>query len=188
MVTQIADGENGGVMMNEFPDAYRQAHRRVRDDSNGTVSMNGSEYICWIQSKGINETEFPAIQAVHQKKLWDAVGKDISTERVTDAIRTLQDNDDNFSMQGASWTNSISWEDGYKDVLDPMNQLSRDFHKTFDAAVENDPNTTSTRQYQQALLHLLVLETSCFRYWGQGQWTEYAREIHRRGDALIKEA
>ena len=188
MVTQIADGENGGVMMNEFPDAYRQAHRRVRDDSNGTVSMNGSEYIRWIQSKGINETEFPAIQAVHQKKLWDAVGKDISAERVTDAIRTLQDNDDNFSMQGASWTNSISWEDGYKDVLDPMNQLSRDFHKTFDAAVENDPNITSTRQYQQALLHLLVLETSCFRYWGQGQWTEYAREIHRRGDALIKEA
>ena len=31
------------------------------------------------------------------------------------------------------------------------------------------------------VLHLLLLETSCFRYWGQGVWTEYAREIHRRG-------
>jgi hypothetical protein len=35
------------------------------------------------------------------------------------------------------------------------------------------------------LLHLLLLETSCFRYWGQGTWTDYAREIHRRGEALL---
>jgi hypothetical protein len=30
-----------------------------------------------------------------------------------------------------------------------------------------------------------VLETSCFRYWGQGTWTDYAAEIHRRGLALV---
>ena len=28
LVTQIGDGENGGVMMNEFPSGYRQAVRR----------------------------------------------------------------------------------------------------------------------------------------------------------------
>jgi len=44
---------------------------------------------------------------------------------------------------------------------------------------------TRSEPYQEALLHLLLLETSCFRYWGQGTWTEYAREIHRRGDAAI---
>ena len=46
-------------------------------------------------------------------------------------------------------------------------------------------DVTQTPPYQQALLHLLLLETSCFRYWGQGTWTEYAREIHRRGQAAI---
>jgi hypothetical protein len=35
------------------------------------------------------------------------------------------------------------------------------------------------------LLYLLLLETSCFRYWGQGTWTDYASEIHRRGVAAI---
>ncbi len=27
-------------------------------------------------------------------------------------------------------------------------------------------------RHQEALLHLLLLETSCFRYWGQGVWTD----------------
>ena len=44
-----------------------------------------------------------------------------------------------------------------------------------------DPGISASDDYQQALLPLLLLETSCFRYWGQGIWTDYAREIHRRG-------
>lgn len=187
LVTQIADGENGGVMMNEFPDAYRQANRRIRDDSNGTVAMNGSEYIQWIQRQGVHSNDHPRIQAIHQKALWDEVGSGMSPEAVTRAIQSLQDKNDGFSMQGASWTNNISWVEGYEDVLDPMNQLSRDFHRRFDAAVAAEPATTATPHYQEALLHLLVLETSCFRYWGQGHWTDYAREIHQRGNDLLKQ-
>ena len=37
------------------------------------------------------------------------------------------------------------------------------------------------------LLHVLLLETSCFRYWGQGTWTDYAQEIHRRGEELLNQ-
>jgi hypothetical protein len=66
-----------------------------------------------------------------------------------------------------------------------MNQLSARFHQVFDPLVAEDPAVTGTEPYQEALLHLLLLETSCFRYWGQGTWTDYAREIHRRGDAAI---
>jgi hypothetical protein len=44
---------------------------------------------------------------------------------------------------------------------------------------------TGSEPYQQALLHLLLLETSCFRYWGQGTWTDYASEIQRRGVELV---
>jgi len=35
------------------------------------------------------------------------------------------------------------------------------------------------------LLHVLLLETSCFRYWGQGLWTEFAQEINRRGQSAL---
>lgn len=51
-----------------------------------------------------------------------------------------------------------------------------------------DPAITQTPRYQDALLHLLLLETSCFRYWGQGTWTDYANEIQRRGVALVESA
>jgi hypothetical protein len=47
---------------------------------------------------------------------------------------------------------------------------------------------TTSEPYQQALLHLLLLETSCFRYWGQGTWTDYASEIQRRGAELVESA
>ena len=88
-------------------------------------------------------------------------------------------------MEGASWTNNLSWVEGYGNVLEPMNQLSARFHQVFDPLVAQDPAITQTPRYQDALLHLLLLETSCFRYWGQGRWTDYAREIHRRGEAAI---
>ena len=91
-------------------------------------------------------------------------------------------------MAGASWTNDLSWVEGYANVLEPMQRLSARFHQVFDPLVENDPSVTSTALYQNALLHLLLLETSCFRYWGQGTWTDYAREIHRRGEAAIDAA
>jgi hypothetical protein len=101
------------------------------------------------------------------------------------AIAELQAHDPSFSMAGASWTNNLSWVEGYANVLEPMNQLSARFHQVFDPLVAQDPGLTQTPHYQEALLHLLLLETSCFRYWGQGTWTEYAREIHRRGEAAI---
>ena len=66
LVTQIADGENGGVMMNEFPEAYVQANRRSRDNGEAVMAINGSEYLELIATSGINESDLPKIQAVHQ--------------------------------------------------------------------------------------------------------------------------
>jgi hypothetical protein len=85
-------------------------------------------------------------------------------------------------MDGGSWTNNISWERGYDNVLTPMNQLSAEFHRVLD----NRPVDTNSRSYRNALFHLLMAETSCFRYWGQGIWTDYAREICRRGMDILK--
>ena len=183
LVSQIADGENGGVMMNEFPQAFIQAHQRIAAEGGGagTVAINGTEYLEMLEVDGVSASDFAPIQAVHQFKLWQRVGEPSSPQAVVAAIAELQADDPSFSMAGASWTNNLSWVEGYANVLEPMTSLSAAFHQHFDPLVAADPAVTQTQPYQQALLHLLLLETSCFRYWGQGLWTDYASEIHRRG-------
>lgn len=181
LVAQIADGENGGVMMNEFPSAFIEAHHKLRDQA-GTAAVNGSEYLDLIAA---SEADFPTIQALHQHQLWQQLGRDQSTAALNAAIETCSASHPGFAMEGASWTNNLSWVKGYENVLGPMQQLSAAFHQRFDAAVERDPSVTQTTEYQNALLHLLLLETSCFRYWGQGVWTDYARELYQRGEAAL---
>ena len=44
---------------------------------------------------------------------------------------------------------------------------------------------TSEPRYRNALYHLLITQTSCFRYWGSGIWTEYARELCRRASEIL---
>jgi len=193
LVAQIADGENGGVMMNEFPPAFLQAHRQlVKQPHSGpagggaTVGINGTEYLELLAAAGVEPAAFPAIQAVQQQRLWQQVGPSPTPERVEAAIAALQASDPGFSMEGASWTNNLSWVEGYANVLEPMAELSARFHQVFDPQVARDPAVTQSPAYQEALLPLLLLETSCFRYWGQGTWTDYAREIHRRGMAALR--
>jgi len=39
---------------------------------------------------------------------------------------------------------------------------------------------TNDPRYRNALFHLLTAETSCYRCWGEGVWTDYGREIAER--------
>jgi hypothetical protein len=146
------------------------------------VALNSSEYLDLLKS---SEADFPPIQAVHQHQLWQQLGSSQGPEAVEAAIEACTASDCGFAMEGASWTNNLSWVEGYENVLGPMQQLSAAFHQRFDLQVAQDPSTTQTPTYQEALLYLLLLETSCFRYWGQGVWTDYARELHRRGEAAL---
>src|SRR2546430_8343022 len=57
LVTQIGDGENGGVMMNEFPDGYRQAVRRYGTEE--VVGVNVTEYLEMIEQAGVQERMLP---------------------------------------------------------------------------------------------------------------------------------
>jgi hypothetical protein len=43
-----------------------------------------------------------------------------------------------------------------------------------------DPTAGAGIGDQRALFHLLACETSCYRYWGQGIWTDYGAELARR--------
>jgi hypothetical protein len=149
------------------------------------VAINGSEWLELLEQTGVTTTDFPEVQAVHQHRLWQQVGSGSNRETVNAAIDELKASHSGFSMEGASWTNNLSWVEGYDNVLEPMNQLSAAFHQRFDQQTAENPAFTTDKRYQKALLHLLLLETSCFRYWGQGTWTEYARNIHSRGKALV---
>ncbi|MBN8564437.1 MAG: glycosyl hydrolase family 57 [Leptolyngbya sp. UWPOB_LEPTO1] len=176
LVSQIADGENGGVMMNEYPRDFFRIYHEIRDSGNnnsGIVAINGTEYLELLEASGISPNDYPKVQAVQQHKIWRRV--DHHAETVEQAIANLKQNDDRFHIDGASWTNDLSWVKGYENVLEPMTELSALFHQI----------DTSHPHYQEALLYNLLLQTSCFRYWGQGAWTDYAREIYRRGKSVL---
>ena len=67
-------------------------------------------------------------------------------------------------------------------LLTGIDHLWAQFHQTFAG-----PHVgTNSQDYRNALFHLLVAETSCYRYWGQGIWPEYGREICRRGMAILE--
>jgi hypothetical protein len=190
IVSQIADGENGGVMMNEYPRDLVRVYHEIRDSGQnyaGVVAMNGTEYLELIEALGANPEDYPICQAVQQHKIWQKVDPNKSTtEAVEKAIEELKANDHRFHMDGASWTDDLSWVKGYENVLEPMNKLSAMFHQKYDAVIKKDPTITKTSEYQEALLYNLLVQTSCFRYWGQGVWTDYAKELYRRGEELVK--
>ena len=185
-VSQIADGENGGVMMNEYARDFQPVWYELKDNSD-VVGLNGTEYIELIEAAGVKPEDYPVCQAVGQHKIWQRVDPDtVTPEKLQKAIADLEATDHQFHMDGASWTDDLSWVKGYENVLEPMNQLSAMFHLKYDELVAKDPTVTKTKEYQEALLYVMLLETSCFRYWGQGTWTDYARELFQRGEALLK--
>jgi hypothetical protein len=178
IVTQIGDGENGGVMMNEFPSGYRQAIGQIGDG--GVVIANGTEYLELIAAAGVKPAMLPACRPIHQGQLFARIKK-WEPGAADKALEEIKKEKPGFNLEGGSWTNNISWVQGYENLLTPMNQLSARFHQVLDHRRVD----TGSPAYRNALFHLLAAETSCFRYWGQGIWPEYGREFCRRGNAIL---
>jgi hypothetical protein len=178
IVTQIGDGENGGVMMNEFPSAFRQANYRYGTE--GVVGVNGTEYLELIEQAGVREHMLPACRPVHQGEVFARIKK-WEPGAADRAVEEIKRDKPNFNLDGGSWTNNISWVKGYENLLTPMNKLSARFHEVLDGR----PVDRNSHAYRNALFHLLMAETSCFRYWGQGIWTQYGQEICRRGSEIL---
>ena len=179
LVTQIADGENGGVMMNEFPSKYLEVVREC--SGSRTPIMNVSEYLDHLAALGLRERDFPALQPIHQKRIWEKFKSGDGEKQLASLIEDLKKQDHRFHMEGGSWTNDISWVRGYENVLGPMEKSSALFNEK--VLKRNIP--TSDPRYRNALFHLLCSQTSCYRYWGQGTWTDYGREICRRTEAIL---
>src|SRR5213595_3570482 len=155
LVTQIADGENGGVMMNEFPAKYFEAIREC--SGSRTPIMNVTEYLERLESVGVHETDLPVIQPLFHSRIWERMVPGEGPERLAEVIKQLRAEDGRFHMEGGSWTNNLSWVQGYDTVLVPMERASSLFHERIltKGIRSDDP------RYRNALFHLLTAETSC---------------------------
>lgn len=180
LVTQIADGENGGVMMNEFPPKYMAVMAESATGSSEVRPMNVSEYLAHLDGLGIGEEDFPAVQPIMQHRIWNAIN-DSGPEALKSAIEEVKAKDPSFHMEGGSWTNQISWVRGYESLLGPMEKVSAEFARKIDGT-EVD---MGERRYRNALFHLLCSQTSCFRFWGQGVFVDYGIEIVRRLEEVL---
>ncbi len=174
LVFQIADGENGGVMMNEFPPKYFEVVREC--SGSPTPMLNIGEYLQRLWSLGVAPEDLPWVQPRLQARIWSAMDPGEGPSRLAEVIEGLRRQDPRFHMEGGSWTNDVSWVRGYEAVLAPMETASALFHErvTRRDIPPEDP------RYRRALFSLLVAETSCYRYWGEGRWTDYGKEVARR--------
>ena len=111
LVTQIADGENGGVMMNEFPPKYMDVMREA--SGSATPPVNATEYLEYLSTLGLREEDLPAIQPVLQKRIWERFPAAAGPQAMEKAIEDLRKEDGRFHMEGGSWTNNLSWVQGY---------------------------------------------------------------------------
>lgn len=179
LVTQIADGENGGVMMNEFAPKYFDVIREC--SGSATPIMSVTEYLEHLFATGVRENELPALRPLFQHRIWQRMTPGEGPDLLGQVIEQLRNEDSRFHMEGGSWTNDVSWVRGYDHVLIPMDRASSLFH---DRVLARDVPTDDPR-YRNALFHLLTAETSCYRYWGQGVWTEYGSEISRRAIDIL---
>ncbi len=117
-----------------------------------------------------------------QHRIWERFPEGSGPEALAKLIAELTEEDHRFHMEGGSWTNDISWVRGYDHVLGPMESASALFaEKVVGAGVP-----TSDPRYRNALFHLLMSQTSCFRYWGEGTFADYGRELCRRTIEIIE--
>ncbi len=175
---QIGDGENGGVMMNEFPPKY---HEVMREASGSDVPpVNVAEYLEYLNQLGLKDTAFPQLRPLHQKQIWDHFRPGEGTKQLEQVIAERKKADHRFHMEGGSWTNNLSWVQGYENVLKPMEAVSALFAEK--ALGKVSPKES---RFRNALFHLLLTQSSDYRYWGQSRWTDYARELCRRTSEIL---
>ncbi len=179
IVSQIADGENGGVMMNEFPPKYLEVMRQA--SGSDVAPVNVTEFLEYLATLGLGEADFPAVQPVKQHQLWNRFADGAGPEKMAEAIEQCRREDHHFHMEGGSWTNDISWVRGYDHVIGPMEEASALFaEKVLDRSI-----SPAEPRFRNALFYLLICQTSCYRYWGEGVWTDYGRELCRRAKAIL---
>ena len=144
--------------------------------------MNASEYLEHLFASGVELADLPEVQPLFHARIWARMQPGDGPEKLNQVIEELKREDGRFHMEGGSWTNDLSWVKGYENVLGLMEQASSRFNEQ----VLRPGVATDHPAYRNALFHLMSSQTSCYRYWGQGLWTDYGREICRRAIEIIE--
>ena len=128
LVTQIADGENGGVMMNEFPPKYLEVVRecsgsrdadpeRHRVPGAAVRHRHRAEATCRPSSRCSSTASGSGWHPATAPTGWPTSSSELARQ------------DSRFHVEGGSWTNDLSWVRGYDQVLIPMERASSLFHE-----------------------------------------------------------
>jgi len=143
--------------------------------------VNVSEYLATSVGLRCSGERPSSASNPFSKAIWTVSSRG-GPEQLGESDQPTQGEDSRFHTEGGSWTNNISWVRGYDKLLDPMQKASAHF---FEKVIK--PRAASSEpRYRNALFHLLCSQTSCYRYWGEGIWAEYGREICRRLEAILQ--
>ncbi len=159
--------------------ADRRRRERRRDDERVPGQVLRGEHLA---AAGVADAALPEVQPVFQRRIWERMQPGDGPARLREVIAALEREDGRFHMEGGSWTANLSWTRGYDNVLGPMEEASARFHEVVLAPGRPLDET----RCRNALTHLLASQTSCYRYWGQGLWTDYGRELCRRTTEILK--
>ena len=172
LVTQIADGENGGVMMNEFPSKYLEVMREA--SGSDAPRVNVTEYLEYLFAMGLTEEDLPACSPSAKAHLGSLQTR--GGPRAPGAgHRTAQKGRPPFPHGGRQLDEQYLLGARLRRCAGPDGKGQ--FAVLRKGVKPNVP--TGEQRYRNALFHLLCSQTSCYRYWGQGIWTDYGREICR---------
>jgi len=154
----------------------------VRECANSrTPLLNVSEWLEYLASIGVTPQDLPVCQPLFHKLIWERMKPGDGPDKLTEVIEAIKKENHRFHLEGGSWTSNMSWVRGYDSVMKPMEAASSHFY----TKVIEPKISTADPRYRKALFYLLAAETSCYRYWGEGIWTDYGRELCRRADAIV---
>jgi Glycosyl hydrolase family 57 len=100
LVTQIADGENGGVMMNEFPPKYLEVVREC--SASRTPMLNVTEYLEQLFASGVLPGDLPVIQPLYQHRIWQQLTPGDGPDRLACVVEQLRHEDSCFTWRAAA--------------------------------------------------------------------------------------
>jgi hypothetical protein len=178
LVTQIADGENGGVMMNEFPSKYFEVMRECSGSE--TPALNATEYLEHLFANGIQGRKiFPRCSRFSRSAFGTASSR-AAARRSSPSDRTAEER----RSAGSTWRAAVgrttfpgcaatiaAWPDGAGS--------SHFYEKVLKPGIPTERSPLPQRPLPPALLADQLLPLL-----GPGLWTDYGREICRRLEAM----
>ena len=179
LVTQIADGENGGVMMNEFPSKYLEVVRECSRLGHAAAERHASTSSTCSRSASARATCRPSSRCIQQPHLGAHAARATGpsgwpTSSTSCGARTTAS-----TWRAAAGPTTSPGCAATTNVLGPMERGERALPR---AGARAPASPTGEPRYRNALFHLLASQTSCYRYWGEGELDRLRRELARRTD------